>query len=61
MGTDARYLPDAFNTWRNRGLYFMAGYMWASITRTHRPVSAELMAFRRKQQLTPLKRLLRLA
>ncbi len=43
------------------GLYFMAGYIWAGITRTHRPVSAELMAFHRKEQLTRLKRLLRLA
>jgi glycosyltransferase involved in cell wall biosynthesis len=43
------------------GLYFMAGYLWAGITRTPRPVSAELMDFHRKEQLTRLKRLLRLA
>ncbi len=43
------------------GLYFMAGYIWAGITRMRRPVSAELMAFHRKEQLTRLKRLLRLA
>ena len=43
------------------GLYFMAGYIWAGITRTRRPVSAELMAFHRKEQLTRLKHLLRLA
>jgi glycosyltransferase involved in cell wall biosynthesis len=42
------------------GLYFMAGYVWAGITRTPRPISAELMAFHRKEQLTRLKRLLRL-
>jgi hypothetical protein len=32
------------------GLYFIAGYIWAGITRTRRPVSAELMAFHRKEQ-----------
>jgi hypothetical protein len=37
------------------GLYFMA-YIWAGIIRTRRPVSAELMAFHRKEQLTRLKR-----
>jgi glycosyltransferase involved in cell wall biosynthesis len=41
------------------GLWFMAGYIWSAVTRTHRPVSAELMAFHRKEQLTRLKRLLR--
>jgi glycosyltransferase involved in cell wall biosynthesis len=43
------------------GLCFMSGYIWAAITRTHRPVTPELMAFHRKEQLTRLKRLLRLA
>jgi glycosyltransferase involved in cell wall biosynthesis len=43
------------------GLYFMAGYIWAAITRTHRPVTPELMAFHRKEQLARLKRVLRLA
>lgn len=42
-------------------LYFMAGYIWAAITRMHRPVTPELMAFHRKEQLTRRKRLLRLA
>ena len=43
------------------GLCFMAGYIWAGIIRTPRPISAELIAFHRKEQLTRLKRLLRLA
>jgi len=42
------------------GLYFMAGYIWAGMTRMQRPVSVELMAFHRSEQLTRLKRLLRL-
>jgi biofilm PGA synthesis N-glycosyltransferase PgaC len=42
------------------GLCFMAGYIWAAATRMHRPVTPELMAFHRKEQLTRLKRLLRL-
>jgi biofilm PGA synthesis N-glycosyltransferase PgaC len=43
------------------GLSFVVGYTLAGITRTRRPVSAELMAFHRKEQLMRLKRLLRLA
>ena len=43
------------------GLCFMAGYVWAGIARTPRPVSDELMAFHRKEQLTRLKHLLRLS
>jgi glycosyltransferase involved in cell wall biosynthesis len=43
------------------GLCFIAGYIWAAVTRMPRPVSAELMAFHRKEQLMRLKRLLRLA
>ncbi len=43
------------------GLAFMAGYGWAAITRMQRPVSPELMAFHRKEQLARLKRLLRFA
>lgn len=39
------------------GLSFVAGYTWAAITRMPRPVSAELMAFHRKEQMTRLKRL----
>lgn len=43
------------------GLWFIAGYAWAAITRMPRPVSPELMAFHRGEQMTRLKRLLRLA
>jgi GT2 family glycosyltransferase len=39
---------------------FMAGYLWAWITRMPRPVSAELMAFHRAEQMVRLKKLLRL-
>ena len=40
------------------GLAFMAGYLWAAVTRTPRPISPELIAFHRKEQLARLKRLL---
>lgn len=43
------------------GLLFMAGYLWAGITRMHRPVSPEVIAFHRKEQLVRLKRVLRIA
>jgi len=43
------------------GACFVAGYLWAALTRLHRPVSPELMAFHRNEQLTRLRRLLRLA
>ena len=39
------------------GVYFLAGYWWACATRMHRPVSPELMAFHRREQMTRLKRL----
>lgn len=42
------------------GCWFTAGYLWAALTRMRRPVSAELMAFHRNEQMTRLKRLLRL-
>ncbi len=41
-------------------LYFVTGYWWACITRMHRPVSRELMAFHRGEQMTRLRQLLRL-
>jgi biofilm PGA synthesis N-glycosyltransferase PgaC len=34
-----------------RGLALIAGYLWAAIKRAERPVSAELRAFRRKEQM----------
>lgn len=43
------------------GSWFIAGYLWAAATRMDRPVGRELMAFHRGEQLTRLKRLLRLA
>ena len=42
------------------GVWFTAGYIWAVLTRLHRPVSPELMAFHRNEQMTRLKRLLQL-
>jgi glycosyltransferase involved in cell wall biosynthesis len=39
------------------GLYFLAGYWWACLTRMHRPISPELMTFHRREQMTRLKRL----
>ncbi len=43
------------------GLSFIAGYTFAAITRMPRPVSAELMAFHRNEQMARLKRLFRSA
>jgi len=40
------------------GLTLGAGYFWALIRREERPISAELMAFRRREQMVRLKRLL---
>jgi glycosyltransferase involved in cell wall biosynthesis len=37
------------------GVYFNIGYWWAFVTRMHRPVSRELMAFHRTEQITRLK------
>ncbi len=41
------------------GLYFQAGYLWAGLIRTERPVSRELMTFHRQEQMTRLRRLFR--
>ena len=38
------------------GLYLLAGYLWAGINRTQRPVSPEFVAFHRREQLQRLKR-----
>ena len=40
------------------GLGLMAGYVWCWVTHHERSVSAELMAFHRKEQLERLKQLL---
>lgn len=37
-----------------RGLALMAGYLWAAMRRAERPVSAQLRAFRRKEQMDHL-------
>lgn len=39
------------------GAYFLAGYWWACLTRMPRPVSPELMAFHRQEQMARLRRL----
>ncbi|MCX7900296.1 MAG: glycosyltransferase family 2 protein, partial [Methylocystis sp.] len=39
------------------GAAFLAGYLWAAITREPRPISKELMAFHRAEQISRLKRL----
>jgi biofilm PGA synthesis N-glycosyltransferase PgaC len=41
-----------------RGLALMAGYLWAAVRRAERPVSAELRAFRRREQMEHLARLM---
>lgn len=38
------------------GAYFLSGFTWAMITRMHRPVSPELMAFHRSEQMARLRR-----
>lgn len=40
------------------GLALGAGYVWASVRRAERPVSCELMAFHRREQMQRLKRFL---
>ncbi|WP_414661885.1 glycosyltransferase family 2 protein [Horticoccus sp. 23ND18S-11] len=37
------------------GIYHIAGYWWSCVTRMHRPVSAELIAFHRGEQMARLK------
>lgn len=41
------------------GVAIGAGYCWAFLCRTPRPVSPELMAFHRKEQMTKLKAILK--
>jgi len=41
------------------GACFIAGYAWAWVTRIERPVSPELIAFHRREQMQRLKRVLR--
>lgn len=38
------------------GIYFLCGFYRSAITRMHRPVSPELMAFHREEQMSRLKR-----
>jgi glycosyltransferase involved in cell wall biosynthesis len=39
------------------GLWFISGFVWSAITRVPRPVSKELMAFHRQEQMARLKKL----
>lgn len=41
------------------GLVLLAGYCWAALRRVKRPVSAELVAFHRKEQMQKLRAILR--
>jgi hypothetical protein len=41
------------------GTFLLLGYLWAMVTRMPRPISDELIAFRRAEQLARLRRLLR--
>jgi glycosyltransferase involved in cell wall biosynthesis len=45
--------------WLIAGAYFLAGYWWACISQMHRPVSRELMAFHRGEQMARLRGLWR--
>jgi hypothetical protein len=38
-----------------RGVALIAGFAWSAAHRKERPVSAELMAFRRKEQMSRLR------
>jgi hypothetical protein len=40
------------------GLALLAGYCWAALRRTKRPVSSELMQFHRREQMKKLKAIL---
>lgn len=37
------------------GFYFLCGYFWAAVTRMRRPISPELIAFHRAEQMARLK------
>ncbi len=41
------------------GVFFLAGYWWACVTRLPRPVSPELIAFHRREQLARLRSIFR--
>jgi len=45
--------------WIIGGFFFQLGFFWALITRTPRPVSRELMAFHRREQMARLRRIWR--
>lgn len=40
------------------GLFLFSGYIWAFLKRVERPISQELLTFRRKEQMQRLKRML---
>lgn len=37
------------------GVWFLSGFYWAAVTRMHRPVTRELMAFHRSEQMARLR------
>jgi hypothetical protein len=41
------------------GLMIASGYVWSLVRRAERPVSSELVAFQRREQMTRLKRFIR--
>ncbi len=41
------------------GLYLFAGYFWAMVKRVERPVSSEFVAFRKREAMSRLRRLVR--
>jgi hypothetical protein len=41
------------------GMALLSGYTWAAVRRIHRPISAELMRFHRKEQMKRLGLILR--
>ena len=41
------------------GLALLAGYTWACVRRRKRPITQELMEFRRREDLTKLSRIVR--
>lgn len=45
--------------WIFGGIAFQLGFVWAAVTRVHRPVSRELMAFHRREQMDRLNVIIR--
>lgn len=45
--------------WLIRGVLIMCGYAWGFLSRSRRPISGELVAFRRREQMQRLSKILR--